>query len=49
VELRGLERPTQVVIDDKATDTWEYADGGLTVRLPRAREARRLLVRAALL
>jgi alpha-glucosidase len=48
VELRGLERPTQVVIDDKATETWEYAAGGLTVRLPRAREARRLLVRAAL-
>jgi len=48
VDLRGLERPTQVLIDDSATQAWDHADGRLTVRLPRGREARRLVVRAAI-
>jgi hypothetical protein len=47
VDLRGLERPTQILIDDSATQAWGYADGRLTVRLPRGRAARRLMVRAA--
>jgi alpha-glucosidase len=46
VELRGLQRPAQVLLDGAATQAWDYADGRLTVRLPRAREPRRLLVRA---
>jgi hypothetical protein len=47
VELRGVRRPTQILIDDSATQTWDYADGRVTVRLPHGREARRLVVRAA--
>ena len=48
VELRGLDRPTQVLVDDAANQAWQFADGRLTVRLPAERQARRLRVRAAI-
>jgi hypothetical protein len=48
VELRGLDRPTRVLVDDSASQAWQFADGRLTLRLPAARQARRLRVSAAI-
>ena len=47
VDLRGLERPSEVTLDGSATRAWDYADGRLTVRFARTRDARRLVVRSA--
>src|SRR5919202_4955172 len=47
VELRGLDRPTQVLVDDAANQAWQFADGRLTVRLPAQRGAWRLRGKAA--
>jgi hypothetical protein len=48
LDLRGLDRPASVSVDDAAIDTWEHAAGRLVVRLPRSDAARRIRIQAAL-
>jgi alpha-glucosidase len=48
VELRGLERPTQVLVDDDESHAWDYTDHRLLIRLPNVRHSRRLVVRAGI-
>jgi len=40
LDVRGLARPSQILIDGQPIDTWDFADGRLTLRLPAKGAAR---------
>ena len=48
LDVRGVQRPTQVLVDGSAVDGWEHADGRVLLKLPWTRAARSVEIRAAL-
>ena len=48
LDVRGVERPRQVLIDGVAIDSWEHADGHLLVKLPWSTAARTVEIQAAM-
>jgi alpha-glucosidase len=47
LDVRGVDRPGQILVDGIAITTWDHADGRLVVRLPSRSAARTVEIRAA--
>ncbi|HLZ31312.1 MAG TPA: TIM-barrel domain-containing protein [Chloroflexota bacterium] len=48
LDVRGVARPVQVLVDGVATTTWEHADRRLTLRLPWSTAARTVAIHTAI-
>ena len=49
LDIRGLDRPSQVTVDGQPVTTWEFSERRLLVRLPASRAARSVTIQAEVL